>query len=107
MFIPGETITHEFRIPFASEDIKTIYVTYRQNDQIVLVKKVFPVDIHDVSGDLNFFQVTLEQNESLLFKNNATFYVQLNVLFNDSKTRAASVELKGTTGRQHYGKVVS
>ena len=105
MFIPGETITHEFRIPFAGASVSRIYVTYRQNDQIVLVKTINPGQIESPSGELNYFRVTLSQQESLLFQDKAPYYVQLNVIMSDNETRAASTELRGTIGLQQYRKV--
>lgn len=106
MFIPGETISHEFHIPFVQSDgIRVIYVTYKQNDDVFLIKEVYPGQItEELPG--SHFTVTLSQQESLLFQNNSNFYVQLNVLF-ESGARSTSVALKGTNEDQHLREVVS
>ena len=83
-------------------------VTYRQYDHVILVKQVQPRDIiNEESG--SHFVVSLSQEESLLFKDNTDFFVQLNVMFSgpDGETRATSVELRGGNNLQHFREVVT
>ena len=47
----------------------------------------------------------LTQDESLLFKDNANFMIQINVLTLDG-SRYASKEIKDSTGAQHYKEVM-
>ena len=105
MFIPGETISHRFIIPFSRDDIKIIEVSYRQNDHIVLVEPVYPGQVETITGG-GQFTVTLTQEKSLLFKDDADYYVQLNVIFK-SDARCASVEIKGNNKMQHIREVVN
>lgn len=107
MFIPGETITHQFYIPFIAADVLKILVTYKQDDRVILTKTVYSNQILTVaSGEQSTFTVTLTQQESLLFKNDSDFKIQLNVIFN-SLARCASVEMDGSNGVQQYRKVVT
>ena len=105
MFIPGETITHKFYIPFSTANINKIYVSYRQDNKIILIKEVTQSDIR-AEGINYYFEVRFTQEESLLFKNNNSYTVQLNVAL-ESGSRCTSVELKGENGVQHVREVVS
>lgn len=107
MFIPGETIAHQFYIPYTRGDVKQISVSYRQDGQVFLVKNVYPPQITDESsGTGSSFVVTLSQQESLLFKDDFSFKVQLNVIF-VSDARAACPEMDGRNGMQHIREVVN
>ena len=105
MFIPGETISHRFNLPFPKEGVERIVVSYKQENKTVLVKSVYSGDIF-ASETTSYFIVTLSQEESLLFKNNMNFTIQLNVIFS-SGTRCSSVEMNGENGVQHIRKVVT
>lgn len=109
MFIPGETIQHRFYTPFKAGDIAKIYVSYRQCGNTILIKTVNPGNIVDVAGEsLSHFNVSLTQQESLLFQDNEDFFVQLNVvLVGSSNTRCVSAEIKGSNGLQHMRGVVT
>lgn len=104
MFIPGETISHQFFIPFVSSDIVYITVSYRQNGHVVLEKNVYPGQIEN-SNPLSTFVVTFSQAESLLFEDEADYWVQVNVFFSGG-ARCSSMEIKSRTGRQHIREVV-
>lgn len=108
MFIPGETVAHKFYLPFHKTDITKVIVTYRQNDHVILIKTLYSGQIEDeVEG--SHFVITLSQEESLLFKDNSYFYVQINVFFTgpDGLTRGTSVELRGDCKLQQYREVVT
>ena len=104
MFIPGETITHQFIIPFVRSDLEKIIVSYRQDDDVILIKTVYPGQVEDM-GSKGKFAVTLSQEESLLFDDAKNYFIQLNVLMRNS-ARCASVEIKGTNGIQHIEEAV-
>ena len=127
MFHPGETIVHQFIVPFFSNTIKEVIVTYKQNDRLVLTKKVTffqPYNSKEEERQLtgapssssteeteeeepeeSLLYVLLSQKESLLFANNQNIKVQLNVLFN-SGTRVACDELPISSGIQQYKEVM-
>ena len=109
MFIPGETISHQFHLPFVRADIVKVIVTYRQNGHIVFEPKtVYPNSITNV-GQGSQFVITLSQEESLLFEDDKYFYVQLNVIFtsDEGTIRTTSVELRGENNLQHLREVVT
>lgn len=98
MFSPGETIVHQFRMPFSNGGISKVVVSYYQNDRLILVKNVYQSEI-DNNEKGSQFNVSLSQEESLLFDDNSGFYAQLNAMFT-SGTRATSREIYGTNIRQ-------
>lgn len=105
MFCPGETVVHQFNIPFAVNDISKVIVTYKQRDHIV---KIIPVDSGFTQGESEYetaFSVTLSQNDTLLFEERCPYKAQLNVL-TVSGTRSASDEMWDETGPQQYKEVI-
>ena len=107
MFTPGETVTHRFILPFFRSDIGRIYISYHQNNHIVLEKTVPAIQIENITSENSSrFVVTLTQEESLLFENGKDYYIQLNVAFT-SGARAASRLIKGTNGIQQIQEVVT
>jgi len=115
MFIPGETIVYRFNLPFPNEGISMVYVTFKQENRNILTKTVFGGEIKatpkenpedDSVETTSYFTVALSQEESLLFKNDKNFKIQLNVAFT-SGTRCASIEMDGDNGVQHIRKVVT
>lgn len=107
VFIPGETIAHEFIIPFAHEDIAEVIVTYKQNNKVVLTIPITSEDRFEEHGETETrILVTFSQKESLLFDDKNDFKIQLNVLTNRGGARAASVEISSNTGIQHYKNVM-
>ena len=107
MFIPGETISHKFFIPLTRGDVSKISVSYRQDGRIILIKNVYPGQItNESSGTGSSFVVTLSQQESLLFKDDYSFTVQVNVI-TVTNTRCTSKEMNGRNGMQHIREVVN
>ncbi len=106
MFIPGETVLHSFTMPFQREDIVKVIVSYRQNDDIILERIVYPGQIQNTAGLSSKFNVILSQEESLLFQNNAWYYTQLNVILTGN-VRGVCKEMKGYVGLQHINEVVN
>ena len=107
MFIPGETISHRFIIPFVRSDIGRVYITYHQDDRIILKKSIPGPQVRRLSdSNESYFIITFTQKESLLFRNNNDYTVQLNVVF-DSGDRCTSYEISGKNGMQHIKEVVT
>lgn len=110
MFHPGETVRHCFIIPFAKANITQIIVSYKQNDYVILERKITSTDENtfDYYDDpaKTKFHIELTQNESLLFEDKTDFTIQLNV-FTDMGSRHASCELKGSNGVQHHREVIT
>lgn len=108
VFIPGETISHQFFVPFTQGDVSKVYVSYRQNGRIVLVKNVYAGHLTNVtSGVGSSFTVTLSQQESLLFQDDKSFTIEINVISRNGQTRYTSQEMDGETGIQHIREVVN
>lgn len=115
MFIPGETVVHEFIVPMTSRQIQKVIVTYEQNDHIILEKTLNPGNIlSDPQGTkINY---TLTQEESLLFaspierrclsEKSIPYKVQLNIYMKGG-IRAVSVPMEGRTGVQHVREVMT
>ena len=103
---------HTFLIPFVTDSINKIIVTYKQNDHVILERIVTSAML--VDGDALIpidnpartkFRVQLTQQESLLFEDKRDFWIQLNV-FTNGRTRHASCEIKGSNGVQHVREVI-
>lgn len=110
MFIPGETIIHNFVIPFKVINLTKIIVTYEQNDHIVLERTVTSFSMYvDPEGHVDpaksQFRVTLSQEESLLFEDNKHFSIQLNV-YADGNSRHASAIIRNVNGPQYHREVI-
>lgn len=74
----GTTPTLTFTLPFKTNDIKNIWVTFSQNDKIII----------DLDGERCFFneydvKVKLTQRETLSLRQNAPVEMQLRVLMTD------------------------
>lgn len=107
MFQPGETVSHQFIIPFVSVEIAKIIVSYKQNDHIVLERTVTSDQIgRGETKAESTFVVDFTETESLLFDDNSDCYAQLNVLLLKG-TRCVSKEIKISTGTQHIREVIS
>ena len=106
VFIPGETISHKFVVPFQSGSVTKIIVTYRQDNHVILEKIVYPGQVESLPAGNGQFTVLLSQEESLLFDDDKLFYVQINAILTNN-TRCTSAEIKGTNLKQHIREVVS
>jgi hypothetical protein len=70
----GSTPTHEFELPFPTDLVENIVVTYEQDDTIVIEKKG-----SEVEYDGYFARVSLTQAETLKFQNGKMVKIQLKV----------------------------
>ena len=78
--IRGTTPTHTFGIPVSKESIKSITVTYKQDDRIVVEKGTDDVEIIG-----NAVKVFLSQQETLRFMAGIKAKVKIRVLTIDGK----------------------
>ena len=63
MIIRGTTPYHNFILPILVEDIKAIYVTYLQNDEVILDKKI--LEGEEESGDFIIANLKDLENASI------------------------------------------
>lgn len=103
MFSPGETIAHQFIIPFVVGEITKVIVSYKQGDNIVLEKPITS-GFEAVSGKTKV-TITFSQQESLLFKECSDVRIQLNVITTGG-SRCTSKEIRETNGVQHLKEVI-
>lgn len=111
MFNPGETVTHTFVIPFTKTSLSQVIVSYKQDGYVILERITSGRDFfdHEVNGVIDpvktDIQITLSQEESLLFRDRHNYTIQLNV-FTEGGSRHVSCEIKGTSGVQHHREVI-
>ena len=109
-FQPGETIVLNFLIPFDPMDVKAVVVSFRDDNQVVfeaVANGFAQTTITDEEGhQVSRLRVgyTLTQGESLMFRENAVYDLQLNV-YSPNGSRAASKEYRVETGPQHIKEV--
>lgn len=115
MFIPGETVVHEFIVPIDYQQIQKVIVTYEQNNYIVLEKTLAPANVlaDEKGARINYM---LTQEESLLFaspqertclsEQSIPYKVQLNI-YTKGGARAVSTPMEGRTGIQHVREVMT
>ena len=73
-FSPGTTPTHVFTLPFEKDLLDDLRINYIQNKEKVLTKKKQDVEIS--GNDIN---LTLTQEETLLFKEGINVFVQVKI----------------------------
>lgn len=88
--IRGTTPTHTFEVPFVKEEIKTVKITYSQNDNICFSKRTEDCEIED--GKIS---VKLTQEDTFKCKLNAIVSIQMRILTQDGD--ALSSELLADT----------
>ena len=84
--IRGTTPTHTFQIPFNTNLVKEIRVSYAQKDVVVVEKST-----EDCKLDGMNITVKLTQEETLRFSENVMAALQLRVLLNDGNVLATPV----------------
>lgn len=53
MIVRGTTPYHSFLVPFAPEDIDEIYITYLQNEEVIIDKNINDVIIEEIDSTAN------------------------------------------------------
>ena len=84
--IRGTTPTHTFQIPFNTNLVKEIRISYAQRDAVVVEKST-----EDCKLDGMNITVKLTQEETLRFSENVMAALQLRVLLNDGNVLATPV----------------
>lgn len=84
--IRGTTPTHTFQIPFNTNLLKEIRISYAQRDAVVVEKST-----EDCKLDGMNITVKLTQEETLRFSENVVAALQLRVLLNDGNVLATPV----------------
>lgn len=84
--IRGTTPTHTFQIPFNTNLLKEIRISYAQRDAVVVEKST-----EDCKLDGMNITVKLTQEETLRFSENVMAALQLRVLLNDGNVLATPV----------------
>ena len=105
MFNPGETVCHRFTIPFISDELAKVIVSYKQDGDIVFEKPITS-GFEDIDGTKTRITVCMSQEESLEFREMKDYRIQLNVL-TKLGSRATSKEIKGHNGVQHLKEVIA
>jgi len=82
----GTTPTHMFTLPFETDLLKTIQITYRQFDRIILQKEK-----KDCTLTEKAIKLELTQQESLLFQAEQPVAVQLRVVTDKGKVMASDI----------------
>ena len=73
--IRGTTPTHEFKVPYEKALIKTVKITYSQNDKLIFSKRTEDCTIKD-----GLISVTLTQEETFACKLGVFVDVQVRIL---------------------------
>lgn len=84
--IRGTTPTHTFTLPFSTDVIKTIEITYKQGSEVKLVKKNA-----DCTFDGNTVTVELSQEDTFAFDEGECIRVQVRVLDNNGKVVPSNI----------------
>lgn len=104
MFFPAETITHQFVIPFAANEIDKVIFSYKQQDA-VMFEKIITTGFVAEEDHVTSVDFQLTQGEGLLFADDTDFTVQVNV-FTKAGTRHTSHELRSSTGAQYLRETI-
>lgn len=91
--IRGTTPTLTFTLPFQTEIIRSLMLTFNQCD-----REVFTLTKEDCILQDNTVVVNLEQSHTLKFVNNAMVEIQMRILTTDGSAIASEI-VKTTVGR--------
>lgn len=82
----GTTPTHEFVLPFSTDVISAVEITYAQSNTVILIKTKEDCVLKD-----NTVSVTLSQEDTFRFGNNMIVDVQVRVLTTGGDVLASGV----------------
>lgn len=86
MIHKGCTEIHIFKFPFSASDVKSTYITYKEDDKLIIEKAL---------GDCTFgdgiVSVNLSQEDTLKFSDDAIVKVQIRVKFTNDKTTKSNI----------------
>lgn len=89
--IRGTTPTHIFTIPFDTDSVKEILLTYAQNTYTKKENVLFEKTTADCVLDGNQIRVELTQEETFMFECKSIAQVQLRILTKAGKALASDV----------------
>ena len=101
---PGQSVVHRFVLE-PMDNIKKIFVTYRQRGRFILEKVVTSLSTED---DETYVEIYLDQFETLKFQDGKDAWVQLNILFEKDgiEYRAVSNPIDISVGVQFCRKTI-
>ena len=102
MFHPGETVAFNWVIPFDSNDLEYVVVSFRDRNRVAFEKVIRNFVRED--QDKTRVGLLLTQEESLLFDENSCYSMELNV-YGLQTSRATSNCIKVRTLCQHIPEV--
>lgn len=106
MFNPGETVAHQFIIPFVATELAKVVISYKQDGDIMF-EKTITSGFEEYQTKANTkFTITFSQEESLTFNPLKDVFAQINVL-TVKGARASSKPIKIYTGPQYHKEVIS
>lgn len=85
--IRGTTPKLDFRIPMDVSNIKVLYVTFSQNEKIILDKELSDFSV----SDSNILSLTLTQDDTLAFKHNLPVELQVRCRLRDGTALASKI----------------
>lgn len=103
MFVPGETIIHQFYIPFPQNEVTSVILSYKQNDDVVMEREITTARWESSESCYVIYEFT--QSDSLLFSDDIPFSVELNVM-TAYGSRFTSQPIEGKIGEQYYREVM-
>ena len=82
----GTTPTHIFTLPFDTDLVQSLKITYAHDGEVILAKQT-----QDCSMGSNMIMLKLTQEESLLFENNWLVDIQLRLLLSTGEALRSKV----------------
>lgn len=82
----GTTPTHNFMLPFPTDMVEEVEITYCQNGEEVLKKRTADAELSDST-----VSVTLTQEETFSFVDDQDVHVQVRVLTNEKDVLASNI----------------
>ena len=84
--IRGTTPTHRFNVPVDMTDAEVIYISYRQDDRVLVEKTGSDIAVTD-----RYLEVRLSQRETLLFSDKENIEIQIRAKFSDGTAIASNI----------------
>jgi len=105
MFSPGETVSHQFIIPFVVSEVAKVIVSYKQDGDIVFEKTITSGFEQGETQAETKFIIAFSQTESLMFHPEKPLKIQINVITTYG-ARATSKEIKSNNSAQYHREVI-
>lgn len=103
MFYPGETEYETFTLPFAASEIRSVLVSYKQGDRVILEKNTTGKEAIDEF--VCRVSLSLTQLDTMKFRDDEDISIQLNVM-TTSGTRVVSTPITMSCGPQYHRVVI-